>query len=369
VITLGPSVRVTLPTAAQPTLPVPYPSQAVWAGVLMQNASPFPLLVYESGQYLGTLMAWTANVYPLAPPRTAGSIPPGPLTVVALQPAGTAVLAEGDNTLYTSFALYGDSFAGVYPQSLTDQAVYAVTALSTSTSSAGFPIGSSHQSVNVPGWAVSASLQWNNTSSNTLAIGPVLGANTGQQYYPLPYPNGPPVGSSTSSPGPQQPPISFLLNPTDTALTIYATASGPPNTVPLYVVFSGTNPTPSTDAPMAVQDTSPPAIQNAHWPYQQNSVAINGNVVLLSPPANGTVWEAAYGWFYAAAGATGGVPRFQGASSGFSYWAALSSTAAQALYWQPGTPVYISEGVNFVNASGAVGNAGILARLCQYVPS
>lgn len=113
---------------------VPYPSMGqqggAWAIARLTNASPFPLRLYLGGQYLETLGAWTANVYPLQPPNAPVGGSPARLTYVVVTPANLPPPGAGDSTLYSDFGLFGDTFGGAssYPQPLASQAIAAAIA-------------------------------------------------------------------------------------------------------------------------------------------------------------------------------------------------------------------------------------------------
>jgi hypothetical protein len=107
-----------------------YPTQGQnpgqWTLARLTNASPYPVVLRRAGQYLDTLPAWTANVFPLTDPligKGAVGGAPLPMTYQTVTPANLPPANSGDSTLYADYGLYGDTFPGSYPQPLAGQAV------------------------------------------------------------------------------------------------------------------------------------------------------------------------------------------------------------------------------------------------------
>lgn len=138
---------------------ITYPKQGqnpgLWTTARLTNASPFPVVIRLGGQYLDTLPAWTANVYPLVLPGQGQGVvssSPPPLTYQCVTPANAPPAGSGDSTLYTDFGLYGDQFLGTYPQPLAGQAVAAAVSGSVALSTLNgilFHDGNSHTVTNV----------------------------------------------------------------------------------------------------------------------------------------------------------------------------------------------------------------------------
>jgi hypothetical protein len=275
----GPPLAITGPGVYS----VPYPgggtqpqgSPGQWTTMKLENASPYGLTVAYSGTPVFSLPAGTADVFPLSlGPSGPGAPPTSPVTAPA--PSITATVAIGaqtaqvtTGTLRPSFGQFGDVFPGVYPVSLTAQAIAASTQ---SAVIASIPAGSTSQTIQLPGWVTSVELL-----SNAFPPGAfiVQGATSGIFYFA----NAAAVVVS---------PLSFdVASGVDKQLIIQWTgAAGSP----IYVI--------GLSAPAYDHSVSTPSIISATDPNPNTNhagVSVNcpsgTSVTLLAAPPAGFVWE------------------------------------------------------------------------------